>query len=182
MPDSAAESQKHHLSKIRPHGLASWARATPHPCPPPHRASGRTPVSRRAMGGGCANPIDPHRNAEGSRTTARSTRHHVVGAKRQILSTRQHAKRACDVATFEMRPKPASLSVAQRLRGLRDRGSARRSFGGATLCSQRRLWPQAYPPLQSAFPSNSSGPGRPSRKRIGSGRSATVPKQFQSTD
>jgi protein ImuB len=27
-------------------------------CPPPHRASGRTPVSRRAMGGGGANVID----------------------------------------------------------------------------------------------------------------------------
>ena len=27
-------------------------------CPPPHRASGRTPVSRRAMGGGCANAIN----------------------------------------------------------------------------------------------------------------------------
>jgi hypothetical protein len=59
MPDSAAESQKHHLSKIRPHGLASWARATPHPCPPPHRASGRTPVSRRAMGAGAPTPSIP---------------------------------------------------------------------------------------------------------------------------
>jgi hypothetical protein len=27
MPDSAAESQKHHLSKIRPHGLADQSRA-----------------------------------------------------------------------------------------------------------------------------------------------------------
>ncbi len=40
------------------HSTISSIRPTPHPRPPPHRASGRTPVSRRAMGGGCANAID----------------------------------------------------------------------------------------------------------------------------
>ena len=55
------------------HSIISSARATPHPRPPPHRASGRTPVSRRAMGGGCANGIDSAQMQQACLMTFRAT-------------------------------------------------------------------------------------------------------------
>jgi hypothetical protein len=72
--------------------IASLARTTPHPCPPPHRASVRTPVSRRAMGGGCANPID---SIEMQKALGAAEVKGVISNRLPRLEPRQDGWRAC---------------------------------------------------------------------------------------
>jgi hypothetical protein len=55
---------------------------------------------------------------------------HLICAVRRTRLRRRNARAAPST--------PSLLSVAQRLRGLRDRGCARRSSAAATLCSRRR--------------------------------------------
>ena len=81
----------------------------------------------------------------------------------------------------EPRGRPCSvcvwLSLARRLRGRRDPGCAIRSSEAATCCLQRRRSRRIRLPPQSVSPSNSSARNRASRKRIGSGTSAVVPRR-----
>jgi hypothetical protein len=89
--------------------------------PPPHRAFGRTPVSRRAMGGGCANAIDfaqmkqaqaPASKAryrpKAAQTPERCNRLLIRSSRplhRQIASAAS-ASRQCAIRSFSARSRP----------------------------------------------------------------------------